>query len=138
MAISDDVPGLQTGVLVDGWPLREYEDDEAEPDIISKFIEASSDKDFVIKWKFSHPFPVHHGVEARVQVDGERCCVEVRQPYELHKPQGHCKYGVSHMENGQWFRRNYRFTALDISKTSNLSLHVSMLMLAKKRKLPAL
>jgi hypothetical protein len=49
MAISDKMPGLQTEVLVDGRPLREYEDDEAEPGTISKYIEACSDKEFVLK-----------------------------------------------------------------------------------------
>lgn len=49
--------------------MREYEDDEAEPNTVSKYIEASSDKDFVLKWKFSHPFPAHYAVEMRVQVD---------------------------------------------------------------------
>jgi hypothetical protein len=49
MAISDKMPGLQTEVLVDGRPLREYEDDEAEPDTISKYIEACSDKELVLK-----------------------------------------------------------------------------------------
>jgi hypothetical protein len=84
MAICDDVHGLQSEVLVNGQPLREYEDDEAEPNTTSKYIEESSDGESILRWKFSHPFPVQYGVEARMQVDGEQRRVEVRDSHGSH------------------------------------------------------
>jgi hypothetical protein len=107
----DDVPGLRAEVVVDGEPLQEYDDDDAEPDMITKYIEACSDKEFVLKFTFDMGLPMDHGVEVKVDIDGDRCHVAYR-PGSLHKPRH--KYGMSFLKDGQRFRQNYRFTALNI------------------------
>jgi hypothetical protein len=115
MAKFDDVPGLKAEVLVDGEPLQEYDDDDVESDMITKYIEALSDKDFVLRFTFDMDLTADHGVEVQVDIDGDRCRVAYR-PEKLHKP---ChKSGRSFLKNGQRFERNFRFTALNIGIAS--------------------
>ena len=115
MAICDDHPGLKAQIVVDATPLQEY-DDEAGPNAISKYVEALSGKDFALKFTFTHPFPIQHGVEIRVSVDGEQSRVLSYEPEELYNPEGHFKRGVGFQKDGQWYRQNYRFTALNIGE----------------------
>ncbi|KAH3917425.1 hypothetical protein HBI56_118040 [Parastagonospora nodorum] len=114
MAISNETPGLRAEILVDGQPLPEYEDDEAELNTVTRYIEASSNKEFVLRWEFGHPFPERYGVEMRVSIDGAAYRVKIKEANELYRPGGHTKTGVGHKKNHQCFRRNYRFTALNI------------------------
>ncbi|KAH4957631.1 hypothetical protein HBH77_120110 [Parastagonospora nodorum] len=114
MAISNETPGLRAEILVDGQPLPEYEDDEAELNTVTRYIEASSNKEFVLRWEFGHPFPERYGVEMRVSIDGAAYRVKIKEANELYRPGGHTKTGVGHKKHGQCFRRNYRFTALNI------------------------
>jgi hypothetical protein len=118
MAISDDYPGLKTEIYVDGRPLREYDDndDEAEPNTTTKYIESSSGKDFSLRFKFNPPFSTKYGVEIRIAIDGERARVLACRPEMLYSPDGLWKFGVSFMKDGQWFRQKYRFTALNIGE----------------------
>ncbi|KAF2035317.1 hypothetical protein EK21DRAFT_54266 [Setomelanomma holmii] len=116
MAISGDHPGLLVEIIVDGRPLQEYEDEDAPPNTITKYVEASSGKEFAMKFTFSPPLPTQYGVEARVNIDGASIRVVSYAPDELYKPGGHTKSGVSYQENGQWFRQNYCFTALNIGE----------------------
>jgi hypothetical protein len=68
MVISNEYPGLTAEVIVDGCPLQEYDNDEDDkPSTITKYIEASSDKDFALRFRFSPPFSVQYGVEIGVK-----------------------------------------------------------------------
>jgi hypothetical protein len=113
MAIFNNVPGLEAEVVVDGEPLHEYEDDDAEPDTMTKYIEALSDKEFALRFIFKMDTPVDHGVQVRMDIDGLVSCV-VYSPDDLRKPW--YKRGKTFLKNGQHFRQNYRFTALNIGK----------------------
>jgi hypothetical protein len=61
MVISNEYPGLTAEVIVDGCPLQD------KPSTITKYIEASSDKDFALRFRFSPPFSVQYGVEIGVK-----------------------------------------------------------------------
>jgi hypothetical protein len=125
MVISNDYPGLTAEVIVDGYPLQEYDNDEDDkPSTITKYIEASSGKDFALRFRFSPPFSIQYGVEIGVSIDGERARLLTYQPKSLYKPEGHWKMGVSCQRNGEWFRQNYRFTALNIGETSTSSSYL--------------
>lgn len=121
MAISNETPGLRAEILVDGRPLPEYEDDEAELNTVTTYIEASSDKEFALRWDFAHPFPEQYGVEMRVSIDGADYRINIKEADKLYKRGGHTKTGVGHKKRSQCFRRNYRFTALNIGQAQMLT-----------------
>jgi hypothetical protein len=114
MVTFNDHPGLNVQVVVNNRALQEYDDDEAGQGAISKYIEAVSGKEFALKFTFTRPFPTQHGVEIRVSVDGEGDRILTHTPDELHKAEGHFKRGVGFHKDGQWYRQNYCFTALNI------------------------
>jgi hypothetical protein len=119
MAITDDVPGLQVEVIVDGQPLWEYDDDEDEAErfTTTKYIEAMSDKPFSIRVVYKKPFPRQYGVEMDVKIDGGQGRGRMHKPEDLYRPEGHRKSSVSFHKGGQRFRRKYRFVALDIGNS---------------------
>jgi hypothetical protein len=90
MAIFHDVLGLKAEVLVNGEPLTEYDDDSAELNTITKYIEAKSDKEFVLNYAFDMDVPSDQGVEVTIEVDEKKSRVGIPQKY-LRK--SHCKYG---------------------------------------------
>ncbi|KAH7085200.1 hypothetical protein BKA63DRAFT_574293 [Paraphoma chrysanthemicola] len=114
MAICDDHPGLRAEIIVDGQPLQEYEDEEGAPGTITKYIEASTDKEFAMKTTFSPPFPTEYGVEVEIIVDAALPRALAYAPEDLHASGGHFKFGVNFRENGKWYHKKYRFTALNI------------------------
>jgi hypothetical protein len=115
---------LRAEVLVDGRPLPAYDDDDddddAEPGTVTKYIEAMSDKEFILKYAFEMDVPTDHGVEVRIEVDEKRCRVGI-PPQDLHK--SHRKYGPGYSKDGECFRQHYRFTALDICRELPPSLN---------------
>lgn len=116
MAVLDDCPGLKVEICVGGRPLREYDDDDEEPapKAITKYIEVQSGADFALLSTFSAPFPLQHGVQLRLCVDGAPELV-----YNLSADQLRCCYifeGIEYEQNGQWMQKNYRFTELSIGK----------------------
>jgi hypothetical protein len=117
MAIFHNVPGLKAEVLVDGEPLPEYDDDDdddnAEPGTVTKYIEAISDKEFILEYALGMDVPTNHGVEVRTEVDEEKCRIGI-PPQHLHK--SHCNSGPSYFKDGEYFRQHYRFTALDLGR----------------------
>jgi hypothetical protein len=118
MAIFHNVLGLKAEVLVNGEPLTEYDDDSAELNTITKYIEAKSDKEFVLNYAFDMDVPSDQGVEVTIEVDEKKSRVGIPQKY-LRK--SHCKYGPGFFKNGEYFRQHYRFTELDIGKELSLS-----------------
>ncbi|KAF1850027.1 uncharacterized protein K460DRAFT_326501 [Cucurbitaria berberidis CBS 394.84] len=115
MAVLDDVPGLKAEVIVDGRPLREYDDDEeTSSKAVTKYVEAQSGAEFAIRSVFSAPFPLQYGVEMKVSVDGDIYRRTYKCPDELYREGGHNQKGISYQEDGNWVRRYYRFTALSI------------------------
>jgi hypothetical protein len=120
MTLFDQYPGLKAEIIVDYRPLQEYNDDEADSGVISKYVEAASGKEFTMRFTFNRPFPTQHGVEIRVIVDGGQSRVLSYSPEELYKPGGHHKRGVGFQKDGQWYRQNYRFTALNIGKATKV------------------
>lgn len=117
MAICDDHPGLRAEILVDGQPLQEYDDEEGAPDTISKYVEATSGKEFAVRVIFCQPFTTQHGVQVRLSVDGASDRTLFFPPDKIYSPAGATKRGVSFQEDGKWYRRNYRFTSLNIGET---------------------
>jgi hypothetical protein len=118
MAVLQDCPGLRVEVYVDKAPLQEYSDDEQEqtPKSVTKYIESQSGKRFYIKYFFAPPFPLQHGVEVRIFIDGEVMQKSYIAVADLHRPKGYCLSGSCYLQDGEWYVQNYCFTALNIGK----------------------
>ncbi|KAL5425427.1 hypothetical protein PMIN04_002607 [Paraphaeosphaeria minitans] len=74
MAVIQGLPGVQVEVVVDGNPLKEYDDPDSPgaPDAATTYIEAKSGKNFEINAILDKHLPTGHDVSARVSVDGLR------------------------------------------------------------------
>ena len=116
MAVIEECPGVKAQVLVARRPLQEYDDEDEEtvPNVTTKYIEARSGEEFVLKWTFSEPFQKVYGVRVGVKIDGDKPNSRVYPPEDLFRVGGHNKPGVGLKKDGNWYRRNYRFTALNI------------------------
>lgn len=55
MAVLDTLPGLEVTITVDGADLKEYEETgaELEPKVVTRYIEAISDANFVITYRLA-------------------------------------------------------------------------------------
>jgi hypothetical protein len=118
MVVLQDCPGLRCEVYVEKVPLQEYGDDEQEqtPRSVTKYIESQSGKKFYLKYFFAPPFPVQHGVEVRVVIDGEVMQKSSIAAADLHRSRGHSLSGLVYLQDGEWYVQNYCFTALNIGK----------------------
>lgn len=60
MAIHKDNPGLTIKIMANGKPLREYGNasEKTGSDEVTKYIEAQSGVEFMIRYKLSRPFPI--------------------------------------------------------------------------------
>lgn len=116
MAVLDAHPGLRTEIVVDKRPLDKYNDDEAEatPTEVTKYIEARSGADFMIKTTFSEPFPTNNGVEIKVKVDGNRGPCWAIKPDDRFYRSTNKMTGVSFTQDGKRYHQNYQFADLNI------------------------
>ncbi|KAF2651343.1 hypothetical protein K491DRAFT_719903 [Lophiostoma macrostomum CBS 122681] len=119
MAILSDVPGLRVEVHVAGSALKEYDDDETPPPkTVTKYIEAVSGAEFVIKYFFDRPFPTTYGVEAQIYVDGKRVGVDLNQAANLLVARAKVWEGGRVFVNGESFRSKFRFSDVKIDDDS--------------------
>jgi hypothetical protein len=123
MAVIDDAPGLEVQVHTNGNPLREYIDRHT---TVSKatsesYIEAQSDSTFEIYYSFKAPFPVDRPVSMIVTIDGKDVDEPLIRPEELYDKDGHVSSGPISNDGRNWFTQAYRFSPLDISKSSPFS-----------------
>jgi hypothetical protein len=117
MAVLDPYPGLTTEVIVDKQSLTEHTDEEdTSPTEVTKYIEARSGAEFMIKTTFRKPFPKINGVEIRVSVDGNRGCHIGIAPNELLNRSASNVTGVTFSQNGQRFHQRYQFAELKVGK----------------------
>lgn len=114
MAILDAAPGLSTEITVNRVPLAEYDDPEAEksPFSITKYVEAVSGSEFVIKTSFQEPILAINGVEISVRIDGNRGPRRSIKPGFYQAPNEIA--GVWFSQDGKRYHQNYQFAELDI------------------------
>jgi hypothetical protein len=80
MAITRASPGIQVEVLVEGEPLKEYddEDEEVTADKVTKFIEAKSGSEFKIRWTITPSLP--RGLCLFLHLHGRNLCLRCFRP----------------------------------------------------------
>ncbi|KAG9199640.1 hypothetical protein G6514_008301 [Epicoccum nigrum] len=135
MAILNAYPGLTTEITVNRAPLVEHNDEEAEtsPTETTKYIEARSGSEFVIKTSLKEPFPATNGVEISVSVDGNRGPRWSVKPGPLFYKVPTKIKGVGLSQDGKRYFQNYQFAELNI--VEEMEGHVDMNSLRKEVKL---
>lgn len=122
MAILAGVPGLKVEILVNGEPLREYdedrdEDDEpSEPNTITKYVEVVSGAEFQIKYTFKRPFPSQKAVDVDFHFDSLTDGVVVNQTI-LFNPSGHWYVGPESRIGGRTQIQKLSFSDLEIGES---------------------
>ena len=129
MAILDAFPGLQTEITVNRVPLAEYDDDEAENSSTqtTKYIEAVSGSDFVIKTSFKKPFLATYGVEIFVRIDGDHMSGRSVKPDAVFYQVPVEIAGVEFSQDGRCYHQNYQFAELNIGNVCSNVDHVKVL-----------
>jgi hypothetical protein len=116
MAITRAFPGIQVEVLVEGEPLKEYddEDEEVTTDKVTKFIEAKSGSEFKIRWTFTPPFP-GDSVCFYIYMDGTYVCgAYAQQPDFLGPTYINSVSGIDSSKGQNWFHEKFCFSEITI------------------------
>ena len=118
MAIIYEVPGVEVQIVVNGDPLQEYQDRDADiaPKAAECYVEAHSNAQYEIHYSFQAPFPGNRPVSMKVSVDGKDLDEPMIRPSELFDPKGHTSYGPVSQQAMRWVEQNYSFSEIDISE----------------------
>ncbi|KAF2278092.1 uncharacterized protein EI97DRAFT_441357 [Westerdykella ornata] len=119
MAVLDSYPGLEVEILVNGTPLQEYvdPDEEAVPDRVLKYIEATSNATFEIRCRFTSAFVWKHDLSLDVYTDGRFACGRI--VYKLRNPSDYTTTftGVRERNRGKCYVRPFFFSQLNIGES---------------------
>lgn len=120
MAVIDEVPGIEIGIVVNGQHLREYEDTGANvaPKTAERYVEAQSGAEYEIHYKFEDPFPGDRAVSMIVTVDGVDVDEPLIRPFELFDPKGHASQGHHSRQAMTSVLQKYSFSKLDIREST--------------------
>jgi hypothetical protein len=121
MAIFPGIPGLSAEVVVDGEPLREYADDEADkeqqPRTVTKYVQVDADALFGVRYTIPKGLDGKRGDWANLEVDGR----SVRSHHRSHaggkvadRDITNCLDTVYSNVDGAKYTQKLRFTKLHI------------------------
>jgi hypothetical protein len=127
MAVIDEVPGIEVGIVVNGQHLQEHQDRDAEisPKTTERYVEAQSGAEYEIHYSFKEPFPGDRTVSMIVTVDGKDMDEPMIRPFELFDPKGHASQGHLSRQGMQTVVQKYSFAKLAISEFSGCLLRVA-------------
>jgi hypothetical protein len=99
-------------VIVDKQTSAEYAHDEDVVGgcVVTKYIEAQTGKNFVVKVTYSLPFPEHLSVALALFLDGQEIAQTFRLAADLYEPRGHtypgpiCKIGTKSFQQKLHFK----------------------------------
>jgi hypothetical protein len=119
MVILPSRPGINITVKCNGASLQEYEDEDedAQPNVVTKYVEAISGAEFGVQWEIAAPWPAYT-VLFDIYIDQKwvtgRFCKQVH-----FKPPKciHLEEGALSVVNGQGFLHKFAFAALDVGKS---------------------
>jgi hypothetical protein len=118
MAIHQDHPGLTVEIMANGEPLQEYDDasEEKVPGEVTKYIEARSGVEFMIRYKFAAPFSDKKDVGCLAMVDGQCVVNQYINRGELLKLGHFYSRGVRVKGASGLVLQNFAFANLRVSK----------------------
>ncbi|KAF2491026.1 hypothetical protein BU16DRAFT_141592 [Lophium mytilinum] len=118
MAILNDLPGLKVEIVVNGQTLKEYDDDDEDPEekprTVTKYIEATSGASFEVRFTFTRLFSLSmYSFAMDIYLDGkfmDNMCIQkndlFKGPIEL--------TGVRSKKGEQWYLEKFCFSKLAI------------------------
>jgi hypothetical protein len=120
MAILPSRPGIEITVKSNGAALQEYEDDDddPQPNVVTKYVEAVSGAEFGVQWEITSPWPPYtilfeYWLDQK-KVSGKYC----QQIYYGRPCYSHLEEGALAVVNGQEFMHKFAFAALTVGKSS--------------------
>lgn len=118
MAILPTRPGVKITVVCNGAPLQKYDDDdeETQPNVVSKYIEAISGAEFGVQWEIFSPWPPYtilfeYWLDQK-KISGKYC----KPAFFQHPVYIYLEEGASTVPNGQTYLHKFAFAALDIGR----------------------
>ena len=110
---------LKAEVLVNGSPLREYDDDEASvaPKSITKYVEAVSGAAFHVRISWDGGYPPQHGLCIRTRLDGKFVRSMTFRAWEMQTKKEYIMRGKLYTGNRE---KEFKFSPLTIGKQPNL------------------
>lgn len=120
MAIHPDHSGLEVEVVVNDVPLKEYDDDEAPPHTVMKYVESATGANFKVRYRFTKPFPTTHGVSLDLSLDGIRMSGSTHRNSELLDDEWNFEEGAKFIVKGTWYTRKFSFSELEIGRNRSL------------------
>lgn len=116
MVISDDLPGVQIELVVEGVALKEYEESEPEEceRTVTRYVEAASGATFAIKASILPGFEFKgQCLELSFFTDGDWTDAIIIDKYDEDK-----SYLSEGMEGGEGSIYKYRFASIETGKSS--------------------
>ena len=120
MTIHPDHPGLEVEVVVNDVPLKEYDDEEAPPHTVTKYVESTSGANFKVRYRFTKPFLTTHGVSLDLSLDGIYMAGSICCNLELLNDEWDFQEGAEFLVNGAWYMRKFFFSELTIGRKRSL------------------
>lgn len=114
----EDVPGLDISLLVDGVPLKEYEDsEEVKIDrAATRYVEVQSEQHFGVSIRFDEPFVRRaKDVQCTLRMDGQGISGWV-QSLEGPTPVQKTKAYVRRERDGQTYKQHFVFSQLNLCR----------------------
>jgi hypothetical protein len=125
MAIHPERPGLSAEVVVDGEPLREYNDDEhsstRDANVIAKYVEVNNEALFGVRYTIPQGFSEEFGVKVTLTIDGKRVRSYTHNQYQVRLAKRNimnCLDLCNSTVDGIKYTQRFRFSQLHIGNTS--------------------
>ncbi|KAF1850026.1 uncharacterized protein K460DRAFT_326500 [Cucurbitaria berberidis CBS 394.84] len=115
MAILSTCPGLKVEIIVDGEPLPEFDDQEADQESHTKttYIEAKTGADFVVRYTVSALFSTDD-ISAQICIDGDEGNHNAHESHELNNTLVHTVEGRLSKAGRRVFIQKFQFAELTI------------------------
>ncbi|KAH5442534.1 hypothetical protein HBI23_168510 [Parastagonospora nodorum] len=124
MAIHPTFPGLSAGVVVNGLPLAEYNDDEDENEelplkMVTKYIPAESDTNFSLPYTIPKDLNGPFGIRVKLMVDGKYLLYKTHTHKDIARSnvRGEFVWMTTNTQQGT-YKQKFRFSALSINENA--------------------
>lgn len=120
MAILDAHPNIEVQIVCNGIPLKEYDDDDndesAEPNTVTKYVEAISGAEFQIQHDIMAPWPRHEILFTCIIDKQNIRGALIRKHHYYGRSYRYIKDGVESYNRGQWSTQRFQFAELSVGK----------------------
>jgi hypothetical protein len=117
MVAHPDCAGLEASILVGGVALEEFDGQhKVKRSSVERFVQASSEENFEIRFKFRPPFSEYRAVSVIITVDDRDVDTAIIPPEDLFDEEGHVIEGPVSNLGSTFTVQKFRFSALKVGK----------------------